>query len=461
MEGIKMGKSFLTKRSTRFGSVTFIYIIIILGILVFINFISVRRHHRFDLTKNKRFSLSEQSAGVLDNLTDKVKILAFFKKGDSVTFQYKDLLNEYAYKNKNFTYEVVDPDRNPVMARNYGIEEYGTTVVLYQDKTERFTGIDEGDLTNAILKAAKKEVKKLYFLSGHGEPDIDESGDNGFAGVKKALGHETYLVEKIVLAQAENVPSDAAVLIIAGPKKALFSAELEKLTEYIQKGGSVLFMIDPMESRDIKEFVKEWDIEVGDDIIIDQLSKLFGAGYTTPVVSQYEKHEITGKFKYATFFPLARSVKPLSGQKKGCDILALAKTSPSSWAETDYENEEVEYNQGKDMAGPVPLAVAAEITLDKTEEEEKAAISRMVVFGDSDFARNQFLPLSGNRDLFLNTVNWLAGEEDLITIRPKEAEISNVSLTRSEGINLFFLSVAFYPAVILAAGIVVWSKRRK
>lgn len=448
-------KSFLMRRSTRFGGITFIYIIFIIGILVLVNFISFRHHKRFDLTKNKRFSLSQQSEQVLKGLPGDIKAMAFFKKGENSTYRYKDLLDEYAYKSKKFSYEIIDPDRRPVLAKKYGIEEYGTTVLLFQDKTERFTGIEEEDLTNAILKVTRKEVKKIYFLSGHGEPDIDESDENGFSELKQSLGHETYLVEKIVLAQVEGVPEDASVLIVADPKKPLFPVELEKLRTYIESGGSVLFMLDPEEASDLKKFVREWNIEVGDNIIIDRLSRLFGAGYTTPVVSQYEYHEITKKFKYATFFPLACSVQPSSEKKSGYNVLTLAKTSPSSWAEVDYKQDTVEYNEDKDMAGPVSIAVAAEVSIEK---EKKTA--RIVVFGDSDFARNQFLHLSGNRDLLLNTVNWLAKEEDLITIRPKESETSYVSLSRKEGINLFFLSVVFYPVVIMAIGITVWFRRR-
>ena len=441
----------MIKRSIRFTTATFVYILFTIGILIFINFISWRHHRRFDLTKNKQFSLSSQTLQVLKNLPDQAAVKAFFKKGEEASFRYKDLLDEYVYNSKKFSYELIDPDRNPVLAKNYGIEEYGTSILLYQDKTERFTGIDEEDLTNAILKVTRKEVKKIYFLSGHGEADIEESGEKGYAEVKKALGQETYLVEKLVLAQAEAVPQDAVALVVAGPKKALFPVELDKLKDYINKGGSVFFMLDPDGSSELKNFVKEWNIEVGDDIIIDRLSKLFGAGYTTPVITQYESHEITRKFKYATFFPMARSVKPGPVQKSGYNVISLAKTSPSSWAEVDYKTETVEYNEGKDTAGPVSVGVAAEIT---------TTSSRIVTFGDSDFAGNQFLPLSGNRDLFLNTVNWLAKEENLITIRPKEAEASRVSLTRRDGLNLFFISVVAYPLALLVIGITVWYRRR-
>lgn len=450
----------MIRRSIRFGSATFIYIIFVIGILVFVNFISTRHNKRFDLTKNKRYSLSDQSIQVLKNLADGVRILAFFKKGDTSTFRYKDLLNEYACASKKFTYEVIDPDRNPGLARNYGIEEYGTTIVLYQDKTERFSGITEEDVTNAILKATKKETKKLYILKGHGEPDIDESGENGFSEVKQALGHETYLAEPLVLSQKEKVPEDASVLIVAGPRKALFPVELEKITEYLKKGGGVLFMLDPDGAEELALFLKDWNIEIGDDVIIDRLSRLFGAGYTTPVVSEYEAHEITKKFKYATFFPMARSVTPGPAAKSGYNVQSLAKTSPSSWAEKDYKSERVEYNEGKDAVGPVSVGVAAEVSPEGKDGEEKEKTSRIVVFGDSDFAKNQFLQLSGNRDLFLNTVNWLAKEEDLITIRPKEAESSRISLSRKDGVNLFIISVIFYPAVLLAAGIFVWYRRR-
>lgn len=481
-------KSILIRRSTRYGANLFLFMVIVLGIVVFINYLSFKHHKRWDITKNKVHSLSDQTIKVLKNLESQVRVKAFYKEGENAQYEFKGLLNEYAYHSDKIKYEFIDPDRSPAITQNYGVDTYGTTIFEYADRTEKITESTEEAVTNALLKITRAEVKKVYFLEGHGEPDIDSDDKNGYETAKKALCNQTLQVDKLMLMRTPEVPEDCAAIVVAGPKKDLFDHEKETLRKYLDSGGSALFLVDPEPSVSLAEFLKDWGVKVGQDIVVDPMSRLFGGDYFMPVVSSYQAHEITRGFNIASFFPLARSISRADNVKSGLMVTELAKTSPGSWAETNIRNNTAEFNEGEDTQGPVALAVVVTAEVKSAEEEikdnnavsaesdftqdltketptpaprRKKDSARIAVVGDSDFANNQLFGLSGNGDFFLNIVSWLAGEEKLISIRPKKPETNRINLSSKQATVIFWLSTVFFPVVLLITSGIVWWRRRR
>lgn len=300
------------------------------------------------------------------------------------------------------------------------------------------------------------------------------------------LGYE---VKKITLALSENFPEDCALLIIPGPEKDLLPNEMETIRNYIRKGGRVFFMVDPQSAPGLIPFLKNYGIKLEEDLIVDTVSRLIGGDYFMPVVSEYEYHDITRKFRYATFFPYARSVETIEEKPEGITADVLAKSSPNSWAERQLENRQVAFDKDRDKAGPIPLAAVVTVKLKeeekktkKSEEEsghqkaegekkpssEEAAggenqplkEGRLAVFGDSDFASNTYYNLSGNGNFFLNTVNWLTEEADLISIQPKTSSPRTIHLTPSQGRMIFFVSIIILPLIVFVTGISIWIRRR-
>jgi ABC-type uncharacterized transport system involved in gliding motility auxiliary subunit len=471
MEGLKnmnpkkgLLTNFLTKRSTRYGVNMLLMILIFLGIIIFIEAISIRHHKRIDLTEDSRYSLSQQSRQVLSSLQKDVKATAFYKEGQRDKDSIRDLLDQFVYHSKRFKFEFIDPDRNPVKANKYKIDSYGTIVVESNGRQEKVYMGDEEKITNAILKATSDKKKTIYFVKGHGENEILDFGKDGYSAAKMALEDENYYVKELFLLR-EDMPPDASLLVISGPKKDFFEPEIEKIETYIEKGGRVLFMIDPYTSSRIKEFLKKYSVILGDDIIVDVLSRLFGADYLTPVVSNYRYHPITKDFNIASFFPVSRSVEVDKETKEGISAEILVSTGDGSWSETDkksIEEGKPAFDDKKDRKGPIP--VAAVVTIEnksKGEDDKKTRKASLVVFGDSNFANNTYFRLSGNGDLFLNTIGWLAEEGELIAIRKKRKNISPVVLTRFQGKVVFWSSVIFLPLTVLLIGVVVFQKRRK
>lgn len=459
-------KDLISKRSTRHGFNTAVMIIIFTAIIALIAVMSIKYKFRWDITKGGRYTLSDQTQKLLRSLKTDVTATAFYRSDERTKQQMEDLLEQYSHHSPKFKYQFIDPDKKPGLASKYGITSYRTTLIQRNGKQEVIGFESEEKLTNAILKVTRDKVKDVYFLKGHGENNITDFQNAGYKAAREAIEKENYQVKELLLMETPNVPEDAALLIISGPKKEILSEELKIIKNYIDAGGKILFMIDPDTIPNTVLFLKEYGFNIGNDIIIDKLSQVFGANYLTPVVGLYDKeHPITKDFNVATFFPLARSVTVERDPSKG--IYPLAMTGEQSWAETDkkaLEQGHAEYNGDKDKKGPVSIASVVTVEA-KVEEQQKDNANRkryakIIVFGDSDFANNTQINLAGNKDLFQNTVNWLAEEADIISIRKKEANATPLLLTKAQGRLIFYLPVVIMPAALIITGIVILSRRR-
>ncbi|UCD58544.1 MAG: Gldg family protein [Candidatus Hydrogenedentota bacterium] len=453
--------------STRYGINTAILIALAIGIAAIIGALSYRHNWRKDFTANKRHTLSEQTRNVLRDLKEQIKVTVFIRKGSPAFMEVKQLFDLYEYESKMFEVDMVDPDLNPSLANEAEIRRYGLPVAFFEGEKgrETITQLDEEQATNALIKITRGEKKTVYFLSGHGEHLLDGVEHDGLSIVKKLLEDKNYEPETLVLMRAEQVPDDCAVLVICGPQKDLTEPELKAIEQYIRNGGRALFLIDPETAPSLKPFLQEYGVMLGDDIVIDRLSRLFGGDYLMPVLTNYSNlHPITRKFSVASFFAVARSVS--TSDASGVSTAWLAKTGEGSWAETDIEalkKGKTAFNPGKDTPGPVSLAAASEIDISGDKEKQSGDTKKgaIVVFGDSDFATNARINLSGNSDMFMNAVNWLGREETLIAIPPKETKFSPVVLTTADARMLFVLPVIVLPGIVLIGGVYVFARRNR
>jgi len=464
-------------RHARYGTLAGVSVLVVLGILFAINYIGSKQNKRWDLTANKQFSLSDQTRNVLGKLDSPLQIRVFAQEPEFTRF--RDKLKEYEYASKKVSTEYIDPDKKPTVARQNQIQQYGTIVFDYKGRTERVTSDSEQDLTNAVIKVVSGQQKKIYFTQGHGERDTTSADRDGYKAIADALGRENYTLDKVVLAQQAAVPDDAAVVVVAGPKIDFFPPEIDALKKYLDKAGKVLLELDPPDKPDsqpIKNLVAlahDWGSDVGDDIVVDAsgMGRLIGTDESVPVVATYPPHAITERFQLLTAFPLARSVTPVSGGVNSHTAQAIAETGPRSWAEKDIRglmtSGQVSLDESKgDKKGPIAIATAVSATSGAADppkpgaEPEKKPETRVVVFGDSDFAANAGLGIQGNRDLFLNTIGWLSQQENLIAIRPKEADDRRITLTATQQNNILWLSLVIIPGVIFGSGVYSWWRRR-
>ena len=491
-------KDTLSRKSFLYSSNLVLIVVIVLGILVLLNYFLSRHNYRLDFTEAKLHSLSDQSVQVLKNLKKEVQIKGFFRDGNFSRSKMEDLLKNFAYYSKMIKFEFVDPDKNPGLVKGYNITQDGTTVLEAGANENRITTTTEEDLTNALIKVTREGKKIIYFLEGHGEHSIEQAEDLGYSFVKDELQKLGYEAKKLTLALSETFPQDCALLVVPGPQKDLLPNEFETITGYLESGGRVFFMVDPETAPGLVPYLAQFGITLENDVIVDTVSRLFGGDYFMPVITEYEIHEITRNFRYATFFPYARSVDPADPKPEGITLSVLGKTSPNSWSERQLEQRQVAFDTDKDKQGPISLAVVGTVDVKalengetsaeqserdagakkgeepgKEDEPESAEESpetppaidteregRLAVFGDSDFASNRYYNLSGNGNFFMNTVNWLTEESDLISIQPRTSSPRTVQFTPSQGRMIFFVSVVILPLFILVLGISVWLRRR-
>jgi ABC-type uncharacterized transport system involved in gliding motility auxiliary subunit len=460
-------------RGVRYGSQALATSVLLLAILVLVNFVAARHNLRVDLTESGLFTLAPQTQQVLRSLKRDVRLLAFFPTGRRA--QAAGLLQRYAAESRHVQYELIDPDQEPERARRYGVTAYGTVVVEIPSAADRPAAaapplrveaepagksglaLSEEKLTNALLKAERGSTKTIYFLEGHGEGDIASGEMNGYARLRSALEDQAYSVKTLFLARQPQVPSDCAALVIAGPGREPLPDEMAAIQRYLEQGGKALFLIDPAPAAGLNRFLDRWGMRVGNDLVVDVsgAGRIYGAGAAMPLVKDYHpQHPITHNFRQMTFFPLARSlaVKETPGDAL---VAPLAQTGPESFAEPyTGGSRHARFDPTHDRRGPIVLAVAA------TREATNGRQARLVVIGSSNFVTNSFFDKAGNGDFCLNSLHWLAEEEELIALRPRSRQDHRIQLTDQQARGIFWLVVVAMPlAAAGVGGVVLWRRR--
>jgi len=456
-------KTFFKARSTRYGTNMIITLLIVLGILAVVNYIVVRHPYKIDLNQDKIYSLSDQTLKVLKTVKSEIKAYAFYPPDAGETERLRDLFENYKYHNSLFSYEFVDPVKSPEKVNAFGITSTGPRIVLKSvDRESKVKDPTEEGLTNGLIAIVKAEKKKVYFITGHSEWDIDSKEENGYALTADALRKEGIEVGKINIG-IDKIPQDASSLIIAGPRKLFLPEEVKAIDDYLkERMGRLIVMLEPEIKTGLEGLLLDYGVNIGNDFIIDPMSRAFGMGASIPLVAQYSDHEITKGFDAASFFPTARTVTPVQTNPPGTSVKTIASTTPSSWAEADFDSVkkgEVSFTEGVDTKGPLSIAVA--VSKKHASSSESSPDIRVVVFGDSEFANNKFRPYSGNGDLFNNTVNWVTQREDLISIRPKKRASSRIFLTQQEANIVKYTTMIVIPLAFFAGAVALTIARRK
>lgn len=452
----------LAGRQAKYGSNALVLIIASIGILIVINYLAYQNSQRWDLTEDQTYTLAAETLETLKSLPESVKAKAFFT-GNLSSESARSLLDQYEfYSDGNFDFEFIDPDSNPVAAEEAKITRDGTIVLTMGANQEQVTIASEQELTGALVRLINPEKNKVYFLTGHGEYSPDETGNQSYSLVKRTLEGKNYIVETLNLLATNQIPEDAKVIVIGGPRKALAPVEIELIGDYMNSGGGLIPMLEPVILTDVGEsenplenyLSQTWGIGFKNDLIVDPTSGQVFA----PYAAQYGTHPITEKLQRVTSqYPSTRSIAA-ELQTTGTTQVQLVLTAPQAWAETNVEglNSEppkISFEEGEDTAGPISMAVAAE----NFESE-----GRVVVFGDADFVTDGNYAAYANSDMFMNSVDWAAGKEEIINLTPKNNTQRIVVPPQKTVMNLIFLVVVILlPALGLIGGVVVWTQKRR
>ena len=446
---------FFSRRSSQLGTNTTILTLAVLVILGLLNFVSYRHHKRFDLTSEKLYTLSDQTKKVVGGLTQDISIVRFAK---TPLDQLNGLMTEYKNLSPHIKFENVDPTEKPDVAKEYGATRMGDVIVAAGPRHQPLEpGADgtyaEQDITATIMKVTRNSVKMVCFVTGHGEKSLAESGAQGYSLVDQGLHKEGYNTNSINLVQENGVPASCDIVVIGGPTQGYFAQEASLVSKYLDAGGKLLIEIDPETDPKLDDIFQAWNINVGRNVIVDAsgVGRLFGTGPGTPLVVDYGDSPITKNLQGGmTFFELARTVSIADKAKSDPQAVELLKTSERSFTIPKLVRE-VKFDPK--TAGPLSLGVAA-----SRSAGDKSA--RLVVIGNSAFPENQWLGLQRNGDLFFNTIDWLAQDENLISIRPKPATARRITLTEGQMAALQWFELLFLPGFVILVGVSIWWKHR-
>lgn len=458
-------RKFFVGRQVQYGSNSLIMLVAFLGIIFFVNLMAYQNPMTKDVTESQENSLAPETLNILNKLPQPIDVRAYYSSqisSDSV----QKLLDNFKRNSKGkLTYQLSDPVRDPYTAQQDGVSRDGTIVIHMGNRREPVNTESEQDIDAAIVRLINPEQRIIYFVTGHGERNTEQQEETSLTQVKAALQSKNYTVKLLNLAVEQNVPADAKVVVIAGPQQPLTTNEVAGLQAYLDKGGALIAMEDPRPLTKfgnapdpLADMLAKWGITLEDDEVIDP--NVSNPLYAAADPQAYANHPITEKLVgYNSLFPTTRSLKLAATAPAGVTLTPLAQTliSPNAaWGETTFSSigngNTPAFNAATDMKGPLVLAVAAEKTTPK---------SRLVAFGDSDFATDPYYQ-RGYGDIFINAVDWAAGQENLISLTPK----NNIERTYEPPnqlslVGIVLLSICLIPLLVVIAGVAAWYQRRR
>ncbi len=447
--------SFLISQKGQMGAGVLFSSLLFVGILVIVVYLVDRREISWDWTKIKRHSLSPQTVNVLKNLKKEVTITAFYDAQSPEFTRVRDLLRRYrAYTNK-ISFQVVDPDREPLLARQKEVFGSGITVFETNGKKERVSFGQEKDFTGALLKVTSDRVPVLYFLIGHGEKSPEDYDRMGLSDFKNGVERQNYKVKVLKLMTEGKIPSDCDVLVIAGARQPLLPQEKKLVEKYLSKGGKLMLMLEPDPAPNFSDWLDQWGLQTNPGWVVEPANNIFGDAAAI-FAGDFRFHDITQPFRKAgqevVLFITARPLKRKNQTPSGVTLSELIETSSTSWRETELRGV-VKKDPGEE-SGPFILAAAIEKSVSDKKKQ------RVVVAADSDFFANGLWRNVSNGPFAYTCVHWLAGEDVLMEIPPKEDLPSRFILSRQQQVFSVVWSIIALPLAIFLTGFMVWWQRR-
>lgn len=414
-------------------------------------FLTYRHNLRVDLTPGRDYTLSTHARRILAELPQDVHLTVFVRSEDPRTPELKDLLYRVTSETKRLHYDFVDLNRSPALAKKYGIDRYGAIVVESDTRRRDVSNPNESSLMAALLAVTRSRERIVYFVVGHGERSPDDTDrKSGLSAAKRTLEDDQFKVRTLPPIGADGVPADATALVIAGPRKDYLPGELEQIGAYLRRGGNVLLLVDPETPASVAAFAAGLGIVTPAQVVVDPEHRLAGGeGVTLMVSDTLRSFLVSGSLEAPPVFSYAR---PLGVAAEHVDdAISFLKTSPESYAAAPSD---LAARAGR-QTGAVPVGVALVPTADRA--------GRVIVLGDSDFASNGIIDYLGNKDLLLNSINWLARDESLLAARAQTKEVGREQffVTETQGALAFWLATVVQPAIFFGAATIVFVRRRR
>ncbi len=437
-----------------------IFIVLLLIAVGMLGWLSNKHSYQFDWTSNKRNTLSQSSIDLLHTLEQPVQVSVYVQDDETVHAAVKEILQRYQREKDDFKFRLINPDIDFESAQQDGVERYGQIIIKYNNNKEIIASLSEQTISSALLRLSRAGERKVVFLKGHGERSITDDDITSYNKLVTELKAKGFSIEAHNLLLS-TLPADTAVLVLTAPDRELLEGEIDHIKTYINDGGNLLWMMDPGEMQGTEELATLLGIRFLPGIIVDNNTNLRNTlriqhPAMIPVLD-YVAHPVTENIQYNTLFPISRGVEQVDKQFVAAQI---ALSLDQSWSETSALSDEIVFEPDNgDIKGPIGIVMALERNIDKLNDPNTTT-QRVIISGDSDFLANSYIGVGANLALGLNMFNWLAGDDDLIAIEPRNAPDTQLQLDDTE---ILLISIGYFivlPAGLILAGVVIWLRRR-
>lgn len=433
-----------------------VFVILLLLLVILLGYLATQSRLQWDVSQNGRNSLSEASVEILQKLQGPVQVTAYATEQHAQLGDIRKIIADfvalYQRVKPDLSLTFIDPVAQPILAQEADVQVNGEMVIRFNQRVEHLTVINEQAFSNALMRLARAEDKLIVALSGHGERRLDGNANYDLGGVGKHLRTNGFNSQQLNLAIEQDVPENASMLLIASPQTDLLPGEVDKLLNYIDRGGNLLWLVDQESLRGLLPLTEKLRLTLTPGVVVDPQAEQLKAPITFALGAIYGQHVITNNFDYITVFPFARQIT--INENEEWSGVSLVEAAPQGWVETGDLNAAVNFDQADDVAGPIGIAVALTRNIQDREQ-------RIVVVGSGHFLANTYLGNGSNLDFGINLINWLTGDEELMVIQPRATLDSNLILSEFELILIAVGFLVLLPLLFLVSGAVIWWRRKR
>ncbi|HSO07593.1 MAG TPA: GldG family protein [Pelomicrobium sp.] len=446
-----------SRRQLRWRIASSVTIALLVTVAVLAGWAAQDQRVTWDLTQNARHTLSPESREVLAAIEGPVQVTVFATPRDpelgDLRGRIRDFLARYQRAKPDFDVAFVDPEREPRRARDAGIQQNGEMVVAFGERSERFSplALNEQSFTNLLVRLARRGERTVAYLDGHGERKLTGAANHDLGDFGRRLAATGFRPIPVNLAVVQDVPANAALLVIAGPQVELLRGEVEKIIGYVKRGGNVLWLMEPDVSAGLEPLAERLGLQPSRGVVVDPAAEEMRIPPTWALASGYANHPAVRGFELLTVFPSTRALT--ANEDSGWRATPLVEAAARGWVEAGPLQGTPDFDPKRDAAGPVTVVIALERTQNEREQ-------RVVVAGGGSFLANAFVGNGANLDLGLRLFNWLGGDERLVTVQPKAARDASLALNRPQAVAITFGWLVAMPALLLAAAVLAWWRRR-
>ena len=432
------------------------FVVLLLFLFVLLGYLALETQQQWDISQNGRNTLSQTSIDILQKMKSPIQVTAYATEKHAQYGDVRDIIHNfmqlYQRIKPDLSLTFIDPVEQPRLTKDAGVKVNGEMVIYYQQRRAHLTTINEQAFTQLLMRLARPEERLIMALSGHGERSLDGNANFDLGDFGRQLTVNGFVSQPLNLALTPDIPANTDVLFIASPQVDLMPGEVDKLLHYVDRGGNLLWLVDQESLRGLLALTEKLRLVLTPGVVVDPQAEQLKAPVTFALGAIYGQHAITQHFDYITIFPFARQIA--FNENDEWRTIPLVDVAPNGWVESGSLDEAITFDESEDIAGPVTIAVALTRQVDHREQ-------RIVVVGSGHFLANSYLGNGNNLDFGINMINWLTGDEDLVSIQPRATMDNQLAFSETALSGMVIVFLFILPGVFLICGVVIWWRRKR